>query len=105
MAKTIKIQKSTQSVFFENALAKNKKLINTFEKLSVEHEGDWQLIKQKLTPELGFTKKQVDNLQFTHELASWNNDDPKLVNLFQKNEKTSSLRDIAFKYDPRAIKN
>lgn len=84
MAKLINIQKTTQSVLFENALAKNKKLINTFEKLSAEHDGEWQQIKEKLTPEWGFTKKHVEALQFTYDLASWNNDDFYLTKVSQK---------------------
>lgn len=98
--------KTNRLTFFEHTLGKNEKLKTTFNKLYTENGGDWNSIHKNLTPENGFTDpKLVQDIQFTQELASWSKDSPQLVALFQKDNKTSSMRDIALKYDVSSIKN
>jgi len=95
---------NTRLSFFENALGKNDKLKTTFQKLYKAHEGNWEEIQKSLTPKNGFDEEDViRNIQFTQELASWSIDNPKVVALFQNDNKVWSMRDIALNYDEKAI--
>jgi hypothetical protein len=95
MAKTTTTTKNNRIDFFKDALGKNTTLHNTFEKLYNAKKGDWPAIAKVLQKNKNFSAVQVKNLSFTHELANWTGDNKTLVTLFQKNNKTNSLRDIA----------
>lgn len=68
-----------------------------------KHSGDWLAIKSDLKNKEGFTDKVITQLEFTHNLAAWSNNNPVLVALFQKDEKTNSLRDIALNLNKAAF--
>lgn len=68
-----------------------------------EHKGNWSAIKSELMSKEGFTDKVINKLEFTHKLSVWSDNNPALVSLFQKDEQTNSLRDIALSLDKTAF--
>lgn len=60
-----------------------------------KHGGKWSAIKSELTGKEGFTNAVMKKLEFTHNLSVWGNNNAELVSLFQKDEHTNSMRDIA----------
>ena len=80
---------------FNSELARKQQEL--FAEIFSKHSGNWQAIKTDLAGKEGFTGKVIQKLEFTHNLAAWSNDNTELVSLFQKNQGTNSLRDIALK--------
>jgi hypothetical protein len=74
-----------------------------FAEIFSKHSGNWSAIKSDLKGKEGFTDKVLSNLEFTHTLSIWSNDNAALVKLFQKDEHTNSLRDIALSLDKTAF--
>lgn len=70
-----------------------------FAKIFSKHSGNWSAIKSELKGKEGFTDKVLSNLEFTHNLSAWSNNNAALVKLFQKDQHTNSLRDIALTLD------
>ncbi|NOU20142.1 MAG: hypothetical protein HOO91_21510 [Bacteroidales bacterium] len=84
--------------FFKNDLKSNV-LQNAFNNLYEEKGGNWAAIKPELTEEKGFNPDTVKNLEFTHNLAQWGNENENLISIFQKDNQTNSMRDIALKFN------
>ncbi len=82
--------------FFKADLGKNKTLNATFEKAFADKEGDWPAIESALRKK-GVPAKVLDKLIFTNTLAEWSGDNKNIVEAFQKDPDTNSLRDIAIK--------
>ena len=72
-------------------------LTTLFSTLYTEKKGDWTAIKADLTEANGFKPEMVQNLTFTHALSEWSKDNENLVKVFQKDDATMSMRDIALK--------
>lgn len=77
----------------------------TFDALYTEKAGNWDAIRPLLKEKDGFTPEVVSSLEFTHKLAEWTKDNPTLVAAFQKDNKVSTIRDIALQYDVKGIQN
>lgn len=77
----------------------NKDQQKIFEEVS-KNNGDWTAIKKDLTGK-GFSDAVINKLDFTFRLASWSND--AVVNLFQRDEQTNSMRDIALTLNKSAF--
>ena len=75
------LKTDNQQKFFQNVFEKNN--------------GNWSAIKTDLTGKVGFTTAVINNLEFTHNLAKWSNNNKALITVFQKNDQINSMRDIA----------
>ncbi|WP_136667959.1 neuraminidase-like domain-containing protein [Flavobacterium sp. H122] len=67
------------------------------------HSGNWIKIKSELNKDKSFTPAMVKNLEFTHYLSEWSNDNKAVVELFQKDDKLLSMRDIALNFNKDAF--
>lgn len=81
----------------------SEKLQKRFTEIFSAQSGNWQAIKSELKGKEGFTDAVIDKLEFTHNLAAWGNDNAKLVDLFQRDGNTNSLRDIALTLNKAAF--
>ena len=79
--------------FFKFDLKADKQ--KAFNEIYKSNAGDWTVIKSELASKPGFTDAIINNLEFTHQLSSWGNNNAELVSIFQKDKQTNSLRDIA----------
>lgn len=68
-----------------------------------KHQGKWAAIKSELTGKEGFSNTVMKKLEFTHTLSVWGNNNAELVSLFQKDEQTNSMRDIALSLNKTAF--
>ncbi|WKA60353.1 neuraminidase-like domain-containing protein [Planococcus shenhongbingii] len=74
-----------------------------FEEKFKKNNGDWSALKSELNKEAIFTPEIINDLEFTHHLTNWSEDDENLVSAFQKDEKIKSLRDIATSFNKPAF--
>lgn len=68
-----------------------------------KHQGKWPAIKSELTGKEGFTEATIKQLDFTHNLSVWSQNNAAVVSLFQKDEHTNSMRDIALSLNKTAF--
>lgn len=71
----------------------------SFEDIYKKHNGNWSVIKTELTKTEGFTPTVIKNLEFTYNLATWGNNNEKVVSLFKGDDQINSIRDIAIKFN------
>jgi len=81
----------------------DKKLINKFTQIYLEHKGDWAVIKSLLITNKSFPEKILNNIFFAHELMIWSGGNTVLIDMFQQDTTTSSLRDIAINYNKQTL--
>jgi len=74
-----------------------------FEDIYKKNNGNWSAVKSELAEEKGFTDEVIKNLEFTHNLAEWSNNNADLVSIFQKDGQIYSMRDIATKFNKAAF--
>ena len=74
-------------------------IIEKFNNIYTEKNGDWQAISTSLKEDADFPTPLADKLQFTQDLNFWTSGNEKLINHFQLDDTTNSFRDIALKYD------
>lgn len=82
--------------FFKTDL-KSDEQQQTFEKIYKENNGDWASIKSELSKEESITPDLLNNLEYTHCLSGWCDDNGGLISAFKKDESFNSMRDIAGK--------
>ncbi|CAA9890525.1 conserved hypothetical protein [Candidatus Methylobacter favarea] len=99
-SETIKIDPKIDFFKFDLQAEKQKKV---FAVIFSKHNGNWSAIKSELSGKEGFNDTVIKKLEFTHNLAAWSNNNAELVSLFQKDEDTNSLRDIAISLDKTAF--
>ncbi|PGT56989.1 neuraminidase-like domain-containing protein [Bacillus thuringiensis] len=88
--------------FFKFDLNSDKKL-NVFETIYQKNNGNWSAIKAELIGKQGFTPQIINNLEFTHQLAEWSNNNQSLISVFKKDEQIHSMFDIAAKFTKAAF--
>ena len=74
-----------------------------FAEIFSKHGGKWSAIKSELTGKEGFSEAVIKKLEFTHHLSEWSHNNAKVVSLFQKDERTNSMRDIALSLNKTAF--
>ena len=94
---------NTRTNLFATNFGRKKTLKNKFFALYEEKKGDWVAIEPILRETKGVTKKLLRDLKFTHDLSEWAEDKEQVVQLFQKEKTTNSLRDIALNYNRAAL--
>mgnify|MGYP001057821509 CR=1 FL=1 len=77
--------------------------LKTFDAIYKTHRGNWDEVKSELSKDKSFTPAIVKNLEFTHYLSKWSNDNKAVVELFQKDDKLLSMRDIALNFNKEAF--
>ncbi|MGK9486328.1 neuraminidase-like domain-containing protein [Bacillus tropicus] len=82
--------------FFKSDL-KSDEQQQAFEDIYKENNGYWSSIKSELSKEESITPDILDNLEFTHRLAEWSEDNKELISAFKEDEEINSMRDIAAK--------
>ena len=98
MATTTEVPFAKNLDLFKFDLSRNKTATKKFNALYTEHKGDWKTLCTTLTVDNGFKPEVVKKLQFTQDLSVWSAENTALVRLFQKDETTNSLRDIALNF-------
>lgn len=88
---------------FKLDLGNDKKKLNIFKKIHEEKLGDWKAISAELV-EKGFEAEIVQKLEFTKDLDNLTSGNEKLIEYFQKDSQTKSLRDIALNFDKEKLK-
>lgn len=78
-------------------------LWKTFESAFEDSKGDWAKIKSQLTKNKNFSPAIIKDLEFTHTLLTWSDDDAKVVSLFQNDPDINSSRDIALKFNKDSL--
>ena len=81
-----------------------KKLNETLPDLLAAHQGDWAMVKEKLVAALPLDATLLQNMDFTHSLAVWSENNENLVKVFQDSKTTFSMRDIALNFDKTQIR-
>ena len=66
-----------------------------FAEIFTKNNGVWSAIKSDLIGKEGFSDEVIGKLEFTHNLTAWSNNNAALVSLFQRDNSTNSLSDIA----------
>jgi|CXWL01.1.fsa_nt_gi hypothetical protein len=99
-SETLKLDPKIDFFKFDLQADKQQKV---FTEIFSKHNGNWSAIKSELTGMEGFNDKVIGKLEFTHNLSEWSNNNAMLVSLFQKDDKTNSLRDIALSLDKAAF--
>ncbi|MEY8348019.1 neuraminidase-like domain-containing protein [Bacillus cereus] len=82
--------------FFKSDL-KSDEQQQAFENIYKENNGDWSSIKSELSKEESITPDILDNLEFTHRLTEWSEDNKGLISAFKEDDQINSMRDIAAK--------
>ncbi|PET30550.1 hypothetical protein CN518_20215 [Bacillus anthracis] len=82
---------------------KSDKQQKAFETIYKKNNGNWSAIKSELIGKQGFTPQVINNLEFTHQLAEWSNDNQSLISVFKKDEQIHSMFDIAAKFTKAAF--
>ncbi|MBS7253967.1 Tc toxin subunit A-related protein [Flavobacterium branchiicola] len=77
--------------------------LKAFDAIYKIHHGNWDEVKRNLSKDKSFTPAIVKNLEFTHYLSKWSNDNKAVVELFQKDDKLLSMRDIALNFNKEAF--
>ncbi|KIA93644.1 hypothetical protein OA93_21830 [Flavobacterium sp. KMS] len=77
--------------------------LKAFDAIYKIHHGNWDEVKSELSKDKSFTPILVKNLEFTHYLSKWSNDNKAVVELFQKDDKLLSMRDIALNFNKEAF--
>ncbi|MET3020290.1 Tc toxin subunit A-related protein [Flavobacterium hydatis] len=77
--------------------------LKAFDAIYKIHQGNWDEVKSELSKDKSFTPAIVKNLEFTHYLSKWSNDNKAVVELFQKDDKVLSMRDIALNFNKEAF--
>ncbi|MGY6274243.1 Tc toxin subunit A-related protein [Methylomonas sp. MgM2] len=103
MAASNENQKFAERIDFFKFDLHAEKQQKMFAEIFSKHSGNWSAIKSDLKGKEGFNDKVLNNLEFTHNLSAWSNNNTDLVKLFQKDEHTNSLRDIALTLDKTAF--
>ncbi|MCC9074418.1 hypothetical protein LNQ49_22755 [Flavobacterium sp. F-65] len=73
--------------------------LKTFDAIYKIHHANWDEVKSELSKDKSFTPVMVKNLEFTHYLSKWSNDNKAVVEFFQKDDKLLSMRDIALNFN------
>ncbi len=94
---------TTRLNFFKADLDKTKGIHQKFATIYEERKGDWDKIALRLETEPEFTPEVCRKLHFTHEISQWCDDKEKLVERFQKDKKTNSMRDVALNFNKEAL--
>lgn len=104
MANQTKNQKKVELKidFFKFDLKSNNEQ-KAFENIYKTNNGNWSVIKSELAGAEDFTPAVINNLDFTHRLAEWSNDNKELISVFQQDDQIYSMRDIAAKYNKSAF--
>ncbi len=92
---------ATRLAFFKADLKTEQQ--KTFDKIFEVKQGNWAAIKSELTMATGFTPELLQQLDFTHSLADWTNEDQSLVSHFQKDPAINSLRDVALQFNKSSL--
>lgn len=74
-----------------------------FAEVFSKNQGNWSAVKSELTGKEGFSEAVIKKLEFTHHLSEWSHNNAKVVSLFQKDERTNSMRDIALSMNKTAF--
>lgn len=97
---TLKLDPKIDFFKFDLQAEKQQKV---FAEIFSKNQGNWSAIKSELTGKEGFTDTVINKLEFTQNLSVWSNNNAEVVSLFQKDDKTNSLRDIALSLDKTAF--
>ncbi|UII33141.1 Tc toxin subunit A [Fulvivirga ulvae] len=79
-------------------LGKSKAIKEKFDTIYTERNGNWDAIIEDLESEEDFKPEIIAKLKFTYNLAEITHDNEKIIEIFRKDSKTNTLRDIAKNY-------
>jgi Tc toxin complex TcA C-terminal TcB-binding domain/Neuraminidase-like domain len=95
--------KKDSTHLFNADFGDDKALLSTFTKLLSTHKGDAKAAISTLEADHAAPPELVNKLQFTAALASWSGDSAPIVDQFQKDPATNTLRDIALHFSQAAL--
>ncbi|MGO4293549.1 neuraminidase-like domain-containing protein [Chitinophaga sp. RAB17] len=95
--------KSDSTHLFHADFGNDKALLSTFTALLTTHNGDAKAAISTLEGNKAFTPELLNKLQFTAALASWSGNNTHIVDKFQKDKATNTLRDIALHFNQTSL--
>lgn len=88
---------------FKADLGKGKAINEKFSNIYTERNGNWKAIEKDLQGDTEFKPETIKKLRFTHGLTDIANDNEKIIDLFRKDTKIKTLRDIALNFNKDSL--
>ncbi|MBL6447077.1 hypothetical protein JMN32_12215 [Fulvivirga sp. 29W222] len=94
---------SSRLNLFKADLGKNKAINERFSSIYTERNGNWTAIEKDLEADKEFKPETIKKLRFTYDLADLAGENEKIIDLFRKDTKIKTMRDIALNFNRESL--